>query len=306
MRKYVLKRLGYTVLVLLGVSIISFMLLHLAPGNPARLHLPQGASDADVEAMSEEMGLNRPLSEQYFSYMAGVLKGDLGRSISFNKNNVDLIKERLPATASLTLVAVLFSLIISIPLGVISGIKRGSITDFFATFFALLGQSMSPVWLGLLLILVFAVDLQWLPAMGFGGLKNYILPAVTLGAPMAALVTRMVRAGMIDVMDEDYITATYAKGVKSSKIVFRYALKNVMIPVITVVGIQIGTFLGGAVVVEQIFQWPGIGSLTIAAINQRDFPLVQALLLVISAMFVLVNLVVDILYTVVDPRLRFD
>jgi len=304
--KFLLKRLGFTVIVLIGVSIITFSILHLAPGNPARLLLPQGATEEQVAAKEVEMGLDLPLITQYFNYMKGVAKGDLGTSYSFNKPNTTLIAERIPATIQLTLLAVVVSLVISLPLGVLGGIKRGSMLDFFAMMIALLGQSMSPVWVGILLILVFAVWLGWLPAMGIGTFRHIILPAICLGTPMAALVTRMTRAGMIDVIQEDYITATYAKGISRWKVIFKYALKNVMIPVVTVVGIQIGTFLGGAIVTEQIFNWPGIGMLCLQAINNRDFPLVQSLMLVTSAMFVFVNLIVDILYTFIDPRIKLD
>ena len=306
MLRFLLKRLGYTVIILIGVSILTFILLHLAPGNPARLLLPQGATDEQVAAKEIEMGLDRPLVTQYLDYMGKVLKGDLGTSYSFNKSNAQLIGERIPVTLKLTLCAVVVSLLISIPLGVLGGIKRGSALDFGAMTVALLGQSMSPVWIGMVLILCFSVWLGWLPSMGMGSLKHMILPAITLGTPMAALVTRMTRAGMIDVLQEDYITAAYAKGASKRQIIFKYALKNVMIPVVTIVGIQIGTFLGGAIVTEQIFNLPGIGMLCLQAINNRDFPLVQSLMLVVSAMFVFVNLFVDIIYTFIDPRIKLD
>lgn len=306
MLRFLLKRIGHTVIVLIGVSIITFMLLHLAPGNPARLLLPQGATEEEVHAKEIEMGLDRPLATQYFEYMGNLLKGDLGTSYSFNKSNLALIGERLPLTIQLTLCAVLVSLCISLPLGVLAGIKRGSTIDFLAILVALLGQSMSPVWIGVLLILVFSVSLGWLPSMGWGSIAHMILPAITIGTPMAALVTRMTRAGMIDVLQEDYITATYARGLSRREIIFKYALKNVMVPVITIVGIQIGTFLGGAIVVEQIFNLPGIGMLCLQAINNRDFPLVQSLMLVISAMFVFVNLAVDLVYTLIDPRIKLN
>ncbi|MGE5613217.1 MAG: ABC transporter permease [Bacillota bacterium] len=306
MLRYILKRLGYTVIILLGVSIIVFTILHLAPGSPARILLPQGATDEQVRAKEIEMGLDRPLVEQYLDYLGDLLRGDLGTSYSFNKQNAQLIGERLPLTVKLTLLAVLVSISISIPLGVLGGIKRGSAIDFGAMTFALLGQSMSPVWIGIVLILCFSVWLKWLPSMGPGGLSHMILPAITLGTPMAALVTRMIRAGMIDVMQEDYITAIYARGVSRGKVLFKYALKNVLIPVITIVGIQIGTFLGGAIVTEQVFNLPGIGMLCLQAINNRDFPLVQSLMIVISALFVMVNLLVDIIYTFIDPRIRLE
>lgn len=306
MLSYILKRLGYTVFILIGVSILTFFLIHLAPGNPARLLLPQGATDDQIAAKEIEMGLDKPLVEQYGNYMVKLVQGDLGTSYSFNKPNAQLIRERLPATVTLTLAAVFVSLCISLPLGVLGGIKRGSAIDFGAMFVAVLGQSMSPVWVGIVLILIFSVWLGWLPAMGIGGVGNLVLPAITLGTPLAALVTRMTRAGMIDVLQEDYITATYAKGLPKYKIIFKYALKNVLIPVITVVGIQIGTFLGGAIVTEQIFNWPGIGMLCLQAINNRDFQLVQSLMIVISTMFVFVNLLVDILYTFIDPRIKLE
>jgi peptide/nickel transport system permease protein len=251
------------------------------------------------------MGLDKPLYTQYFNYMAGVVKGDLGTSVFYKMPNATLILQRLPATGFLTLVAALIALGLSIPLGIIAGVKRGTAIDFGAMVFALLGQSMSNVWLGLIFILFFAVRLGWLPAMGYGSFKHVLMPATSLGLQMAALVTRMLRSGMVDVLQEDYITATYAKGISSGKIINKYALRNAIMPVITIVGLQVGVFIGGAMVTEQIFGWPGIGSLTVQAIGLRDFSLVQSILLVTSALFVLINLLVDIIYTLVDPRLDF-
>jgi len=305
MLKFILKRLVYTVFVLIGVSIIAFFLLRLA-GSPARLLLPEDATDEMVAEMEEYLGLHRPLPVQYFSYISGVVRGDLGTSLFYKKPNTELIFARLPATGQLTLAATVFALIISIPLGIIAGVKKGSGIDFGAMVFALLGQSFSQVWLGLLFILFFAVYLGWLPAMGYGKFSNLVMPAAALGMQMAALITRMLRSGMDDVLQEDYITATYAKGISNTEIVMKYALRNAMMPVITVIGIQVGIFLGGAMVIEQIFGWPGIGSLAIQAIGLRDFSLVQSILLVISAIFVLINLLVDIIYTLVDPRLKFN
>jgi len=204
---------------------------------------------------------------------------------------------------TLTVTAIFVCLLISIPMGVIAGVKRGSLVDLGAMSFAILGQSLSAVWLGILLVLVFAVKLQWLPAFGYGTAANMIMPSITLGVPTAALICRLTRAGMIDVMSEDYILNAMSKGIPKSRVVVKYALKNVLIPVITVVGVQIGTFLGGAVVTEQIFSLPGIGRMIVQSISRRDFPLIQSGLLVISAMFVFVNLLVDMLYAVIDPRL---
>ncbi|MEG0270266.1 MAG: ABC transporter permease [Clostridia bacterium] len=306
MLKFILKRLGYTVIVLIGVTILTFFLLQLTPGSPARLLLADTATEEEVMAKEHEMGLDRPLYIQYFDYIGGVLKGDLGTSYFFKVPNGSLIFSCLPATGYLTLVAMLIALVISIPLGIIAGMKRGSLTDLFAMFFAMAGQSVSGVVLGLIFMLVFAVNLKWLPSMGYGGLAFVIMPAMSLAMQMAALITRMLRSGMVDVLQEDYITATYAKGISRGEIVTKYALRNAILPVITIIGLQVGTFLGGAIVTEQIFAWPGIGSLTVQAIGNRDFSLVQSILLVISACFVLVNLLVDIIYTLVDPRMSFN
>lgn len=306
MLKFILKRLGYTVIVLIGVSILTFLLLQLTPGSPARMLLSDTATEEEVAQLEHEMGLDRPLYEQYWKYISGVFKGDLGTSYFFKVPNADLIFSCLPATGYLTLVAMLIALVIAIPLGIIAGTKRGSFTDLIAVLFAMLGQSVSGVVLGLVFMLVFAVNLKWLPAMGYGGLAYVIMPATSLAMQMAALITRMLRSGMVDVLQEDYITAAYAKGISRFEIITKYALRNAILPVITIIGLQVGTFLGGAIVTEQIFTWPGIGTLTVQAIGNRDFSLVQSILLVISACFVLVNLLVDIIYTLVDPRMSFN
>lgn len=306
MLKYIGKRLWHTVFVLIGVTILTFLLLKLTSGSPARLLLADTATEAEVYAKEVEMGLHDPLYQQYFRYIWDVLRGDLGTSYFFKVPNAKLIFQSLPATGYLTLVAMIIALIISIPLGIIAGMKRGSITDLIAMFFAMLGQSISSVVLGLLFMLVFAVNLKWLPSMGYGGLAFVIMPATSLAMQMAALITRMLRSGMVDVLQEDYITATYAKGMSRREVVTKYALRNAILPVITIVGLQVGTFLGGAIVTEQIFAWPGIGSLTVQAIGNRDFSLVQSILLIISALFVGINLLVDIIYTLVDPRMSFN
>lgn len=304
MLRYIAKRLGYSVLVLVGVSVIAFGLLRLAPGNPARLMLPEGASEQEVAALAEKLGLNKPLITQYLLYMRGVVTGDLGTSLFYKKPNLELITQSLGPTFVLTTVAIVVALCISIPLGIVAALKKGTVLDFVAMFFALLGQSMSPVWLGVLLIYIFSVSLGILPAFGYGKLSNLVMPAITLGTPLAALTTRLTRAGMFEVLQEDYILAARARGLPFVKVVLVYALKNVLIPVVTVVGLQFGTFLGGAIVTEQIFNWPGIGRLSVSAVMSRDFPLVQACILVVSALFVFVNLAVDIIYTWIDPRVR--
>lgn len=306
MLKYVLKRLAFAVLVLFGVTIVVFLLLQLAPGSPAQLMLGETATPEQIAVLNAKLGLDQPLLIQYWKFLSNALRGDLGTSIFFNQSCWSLIIERLPATGLLALSSITVAILISIPLGILAGVKRGSGADFGAMLFSMLGQSISNVWLGLLLILLFAIELKWLPVMGYGSIKNVIMPAISMGAATAALLTRMLRSGMIDVLQEDYITASYAHGIGKMEVIFKYALRNAMLPFVTVLGVQIGHALGGAVVSEQIFSWPGIGVLTVTAINMRDFPLVQAILLVTSALFVIVQLLVDIIYTIVDPRLDFN
>ena len=306
MVRYLIRRLLHAIFVLLGVSIVIFFLIHLAPGNPVDLILGDNATPEQVAAASAKYGLDKPLVEQYIIWLGNVLKGDLGDSIYFHQSNLELIKDRMPATFELALSALILSLVVALPLGLIAGVKKGSIVDVLAMMFALLGQALSPVWIGLVLILVICVGWGALPAFGYGTFQNIILPSITLGLPMAALVTRLLRSNMIDVLSEDHVTATLAKGISPTRVYTRYALKNAAIPVITVSGMQFAGFLGGAVTTEKIFNWPGLGTLVVAAINVRDFTLVQSVLLVTSAIMVFVNLLVDILYVFVDPRLDYD
>ena len=304
--RYILKRLGQTIIVLFLISILVFLLIRIAPGNPARMMLPDTASEEQIHAKEIEMGLDQPLYVQYFKYISGVLRGDLGTSTTYQTDVAGIIFNRFPATLLLAFATVLVSLIISIPIGMIAGVKQGTFVDFFAMLFALLGQSMAPLWLAVLLIYVFSVKLQLLPAMGMGDLAHLILPAIALGYPLASRVTRLGRSGMIDVLREDYITATLAKGIPERKVYTKYAFKNALIPIVTIVGLQIGFFLGGAVVVETIFSWSGVGQLASQAVGNRDYPLVQSLLLVIAAGFALVNLIVDIINAKIDPRITLE
>ncbi len=285
---------------------IIFSLIHLAPGDPVNLMTSEDATEIQKAIVREKYGLDKSKPEQYIIWISRVVRGDLGDSFYFQSTNWNLIKERLPLTALLAFSAFGLSLIVAIPLGLIAGVRKGSKIDVVAMLFALLGQALSPVWIGLVLILIISVQWGALPSMGYGNLKHLIMPSITLGLPMAALVTRLLRSNMIEVLQEDYITSTYAKGCKPWKVYFKYAMKNAIIPVITVSGIQLATYLGGAVTTEQIFGWPGLGSLTIQAINSRDYTLVQAIILVTSFMLVFINLLVDILYTIVDPRLDFN
>lgn len=304
--RYILRRLGQTLIVLIAVSIIAFLLIRIAPGNPARMMLPDGASDELVHEMEIKLGLDKPLYVQYFKYITGVFTGDMGTSTKYKTEVSGLIADRFPSTLKLTLVTIAICLIISIPVAMIAGTHQGTIIDFIASAFALLGQSMSTVWLGTLNILIFAVWLDILPAMGSGGLKFLILPAITLGYPIAAQITRIGRSGMIDVMREDYITATRAKGISDNVIYTKYAFKNAMIPIVTIVGMQIGILMSGAIVSEKIFSWPGIGQLASQAVGNRDYALVQSILLVCAAAFAIVNLIVDIVNSIIDPRITLQ
>lgn len=304
--KNIIRRIISTIVVLLGVSIIAFALVRLAPGDPALQMLPATATQEQIDNMHKKMGLDQPLLTQYLTYMKNAVKGDLGYSYHYQMNCSELIMKRLPETAKLTFLALLIVLIISIPLGLVAGVKKGSAIDTFSMFFALLGQSLSPVWLGLLMVLIFGVYLGWLPTQGYGSFKYFIMPSICLAFGMCSLVTRMLRSGMIDVLQEDYITATRARGISRMQVYVKYAFKNALLPIITVLGSQIGTMMAGSMVVEQIFGWPGLGQLTVDAINYRDFSLVQSILLISAVIFVLCNLICDILYTFVDKRIKFN
>lgn len=305
MLSYILRRIAYSILVLIGVSIVVFALVRLAPGDPVQYMLGDNATAEQIEKIRQSYGLDKSYPEQYVTWMIKVIQGDLGESFYYKMTNRDLIFSRLPATILLATSALILSLVVSVPLGLIAGVRKGSVIDMFASLFALLGQALSPVWIGLVLVLIVCVNWGLLPAVGYDSVKNIILPSITLGLPMAALVTRMLRSNIIEVCNEDYITSAFAKGCSPWKVYLRYAFKNASIPVITVSGMQFAGFLGGAVTTEKIFNWPGIGTLTVQAINSLDFTLVQGILLVTAAFMVFVNLIVDVLYTLVDPRLNF-
>jgi ABC-type dipeptide/oligopeptide/nickel transport system permease component len=306
MGRKILRRLLSTIIVLVGVSLIAFSLVRLGGGDPARILLPADVTDAQVEAQREKMGLNDPLPVQYFRWIGGVLRADFGYSYTYNMEINELVSRRLPNTAVLALAGTIICLAISVPLGLAAGIKKGSVVDTIAIFFALLGQSLSPVWIAVVMILVFSVNLRWFPSQGIGTFKNLVMPAVCLGFGFTAMITRMLRSGMVDTLQEDYITATRARGISRLQVYTKYALKNAMLPTVTVAGAQLGAMLAGSVVIESIFGWPGLGQLMVNAINARDFQLVQSCLLISAFIFVMVNLVVDILYTLIDKRVEFN
>ena len=303
---YLLKRLGQSVIVVFIVVVLAFLLLQIAPGSPVYLLLPEEATEAQVQALEEELGFNKPLPVQFWNYFSNVLRGNLGTSIIYKAPISRLIGERFPNTARLALLTIFTGCILAIPLGIIAGTHRGRLIDVFSMLFALLGQSMSNMWLGVLLIFTFAVRLGWVPATGTGGFKYLILPALTMGYPMAASLTRVARSGMVDTMGEDFITATQAKGISTFDIYTKYALRNAVLPVITMIGVTLGHQLAGAVVTESIFGWSGMGQLLNTSVQSRDYTVVQSLLLVSAILIAIINFIVDIVNSIVDPRLTLN
>jgi peptide/nickel transport system permease protein len=303
MKVYLLRRVLQSLLVLLGVSFVVFGILFLT-GDPALVLLPPEASAEDAARFREENGFNDPFFVQYGRFLAGALRGDFGQSIRHGEPAFDLVMERMPATFELSGAALALALCLAIPAGIVSAVRRNSVLDYISTVVALLGQSMPTFWLGIMLILLFSVRFNLLPSSGRGDWEHLLLPAVTLGLFTTARITRLTRSGMLEVLSQDYIRTARAKGVANPPVVWKHALKNAAIPIVTIVGIELGTLLGGSVITETIFAWPGVGRLSVQAIYNRDYPVVQAAVFTLSATFVLVNLVVDVLYTYLDPRIR--
>ncbi|HYX68776.1 MAG TPA: nickel ABC transporter permease [Terriglobales bacterium] len=304
MLRYLANRLLYTLPVVWLVVSVVFLLIHLVPGDPIQQMLGEGAATADVQAARHAYGLDQPLSLQYLRYWKGVLHGDLGQSLVFQQNVGTLLVQRYPATLELTLAALLVALALSIPAGVRSARRRNRWDDRLLSFVSLLGLSFPNFALGPILILVFAVWVGVLPVSGSGSLLHLVLPAVTMGGALAAILTRMVRTSMLEELGQDYIRTARAKGLPERTVVYRHALRNALVPVLTVVGLQFGALLAGAIVTETIFSWPGIGRLTIQAIASRDYYLVQGCILAIGLTYVAVNFLTDLLYSVVNPRIR--
>ena len=303
MKVYLLRRFLQSLLVLLGVSFVVFGILFLT-GDPALVLLPPDASIEDIAKFRKEMGFEDPFFVQYGRFLYGALRGDFGQSIRHGEPAFELVMERMPATFELAGAALLIALCLAIPAGFVSAVRRNSIIDYISTVIALLGQSMPTFWLGIMLILLFSVQWNLLPSSGRGGWENMLLPAVTLGLFTTARITRLTRSGMLEVLNQDYIRTARAKGVANPPVVWKHALKNAAIPIVTIVGIELGTLLGGSVITETIFAWPGVGRLSVQAIYNRDYPVVQAAVFTLAATFVLVNLVVDVIYTYLDPRIR--
>lgn len=286
------------------VSLIVTLLSHLS-GDPARLMLPERATQEDVQRLRRALGLDQPIYVQYYRYMRGVLRGDFGTSLQYRLPNIELFLDRVPATLQLTVAAMALALAVSLPIGIISAARRNSWIDYIARFVAVIGQAIPFFWLGIVLILIFAVTLKVLPTSGRGGLKHLVLPSLTLSTYPLARITRLLRSSMLEVLGQDYMRTARGKGLTESRVIVGHALRNALLPVVTVVGLEFGNLLGGAVITETIFAWPGVGRLAIDAVSMRDYPLIQTIVLVSALTFVLINLVMDILYTYLDPRIRY-
>lgn len=303
---FLLTRLVSTLVVIFGVVTLVFLLIHLVPGDPVQAMLGETARPADQEALREALGLNQPLLTQWWLYMSHLVQGDLGISLYSKEPIVDMLIERFPATLELAGAGLLVAMLIAFPLGSIAALRKDTIYDNSAMVFSLMGVSIPNFWLGPLLILFFSLWLGWLPVSGREGWLSLILPAITLGTALSAILARMVRSTLLEVLNEDYIRTARAKGLRESAIIIHHAFRNASLPIITIIGLQLGTLLGGAVITEIIFAWPGVGQLTIEAIERRDYPLVQACILLISLSYVLVNTLTDIAYAWLDPRVRYS
>ena len=306
MLRYLVRRILLTVPVLLGVATLVFSLIHLVPGDPAQAMLGDGASPQDIAELRTSLGLDRPLLEQYVTFLRHAVTGDLGRSFRTGQPVTAMIVERIPATAELAVAAMIVAVVIALPLGVIAAVFRGTAADYGAMTFALAGVSIPNFWLGPLLAIVFAVELGWLPVSGRGTLAHLILPAISLGLALAAILARMTRASLLDELRELYVRAARARGVSRASAITAHALRNSLVPLLTIMALQFGAVLTGAVITETIFAWPGIGRLLIQSIGFRDYPMVQGCILLIAVTYVTVNLVTDLMYGVLDPRIRFE
>lgn len=306
MLRHLFFRLLYTLPALWLVLTLVFLLIHIVPGDPVQQMLGEGAAPAEVEQLRHALGLDQSLAAQYGHYLAGLARGNLGQSFKFQAPVGRIIFERYPATLQLAFVALCVCAAIGIPVGVLAAHRRGRPADRAASVFTLLGLAVPNFALGPVLILLFSIELGWLPVSGRGGPLNFVLPAATLGAALAAILTRMVRGAMLEELSSDYVRTARAKGLSTLAVLVRHALRNALIPIITILGLQFGTLLAGTIVTESIFSWPGIGRLTVLAIGSRDYPLLQGCILVISVSYVVVNLLTDLLYAFVDPRVRLQ
>jgi len=306
MKKFILQRILLALLTLFGITVIVFSLMHLAPGDPVSVIAGRETDPKIVAAIREEWGFNQPIYIQYFTWLRKAVTGDFGMSFVNRMNVVDLIASRLPYTIKLNLVASVIGLSIAFPVGIMSAVRKYSIFDYVSTFFALLSQSMPSFWLSLMAISIFSAKLGWFPSSGSETWQHYIMPAVILGTTWAAGLTRMIRSSMMEVLTEDYVRTARAKGLRESVVVYRHALRNAMVPIATSLAYWIAYLVTGSVIVEVIFALPGIGRLMISSLSNRDYFVVQAVILLTSSAVLIANLAVDVLYVVIDPRIRYD
>lgn len=306
MKQFLIRRLLITVPVLWSVATVTFLLLHMVPGDPVDIMLGDMASFEEKQSLRQELGLDKPLTEQYVSFLGGVIQGDLGTSLRFRRSVTDQILSRLPATAELAAGALALALLLGIPLGVVAAIKQYSLTDNSILVLSLVGLSMPAILLGPVLTSVFSLQLGWLPVSERGGLAHLVLPAVTLASGLIAIIARMTRTSMLEVLREDYIRVARSKGLSNFRVLFKHGLVNALPPILTITGLLIGALLTGVVVIETLFDWPGIGSLLLDGILQRDYPLVQGCTLFVATVYVGVNTLTDISYALVNPKIRLD
>ena len=305
MKRYLIQRSLLFLPTLFGALTLVFFLIHLVPGDPIEIMLGETASAADKEELRRSLALDQPLMVQYRNFLTGLLSGDLGRSLYEQSGVTDLIRTRLPATIELTLCAMAMAIIISFPLATLAAVNKGSWIDRGSLLFSLLGLSLPNFWLGPLLMIIFSIQLGWTPVSGRGGIDHLLLPSLTLGLGMAAILTRILRTSLLQVTNEDYVRTAHAKGLSEKVVWFKHTLRNALLSVITIMSLQVGSLLSGSIITETIFSWPGIGRLTVQAIQSRDYPLVQGCVLVIATSYLLVNLLTDIFYQLADPRITY-
>lgn len=303
---YFLRRLLVAIPTMLGVIIIVFAMVRLAPGDPAIFLAGETASEADRELIRITLGLDKSQPEQFMIFITNLVKGDLGKSTRSKRAVILDLKERFPNTLQLASAAIFIALLISIPAGIITAVRPGTVFDYLVTVLTLVGVSMPVFWFGLLAIMFFSVQLGWFPTSGKGTVLHLVLPAITLGVSSMAILTRMTRSAVLEVLGQDYIRTAWAKGLEFRKVINKHALRNALIPVITIGGLEFGSLMAGAVITETVFSWPGIGRLLVESILARDYPVVQGAVLVIALSFIMINLIVDMLYGLVDPRIRYD
>lgn len=306
MRRYILRRVLLLIPVVLGVATAVFFIIHLIPGDPVEIMLGEQAQAADREQLRKTLGLDRPVLEQYVRFLGGLAKGDLGRSLHHRRGVAGLVLERLPATLELGAAAMAIALAVALPLGILAAARARSWLDHGSMVSSLLGVSIPNFWLGPMLIALFSLRLNWLPPSGRGGIEHLILPALTLGTSLAAILARMTRASLLEALPRDFVRTARAKGLAEWAVLVRHGLRNALLPVVTAAGLQTGAVLSGSVITESIFAWPGIGRLTIEAIAARDYPLVQGCVLAIALTYVALNLITDVVYTLCDPRVRYE